>query len=469
MIADEGPEQASDSDNEQQAGNRSGEEHLQTVFGIAETAAQILFKHRAKDEAEQHGREAKLRKAKHETDSRHCNHYPKNRDRTVCAVSTDKAKHYDGGEQILKRQAQNKREGAHTEELQEQYDDSRADAAEEHRVNISRAVGHKQRACLDAVYQQTAEQQTGNGIAGDTERYHRDKRAADRCVIRNLGCHNALDAAGAELFGILGGSLRLSVGDHVGKACAHAGQKAYPKTDSERLDDKSEIVFKLLEGYAEALDAVERNIRALGVALGKVSHNTGHCKNADTETGKIYAALERSDAKVETRGTGERVKAEGCKQHTKECRHKAGPHIAGRDGNYEYDGTEAKREQLPRAKHNCPLSNKGAKDSRKYQAAKSANERAYDTCAERLYRLALFTHGIAVKAGGDGSGGAGDAHKYSGDKTAGGAAYPDTYQQDNAGLRGEREGHGQQNSDSGNAGKTGNGTENSSERRAKGH
>jgi hypothetical protein len=122
----------------------------------------------------------------------------------VQAVSAERGEHQDPGVQQVLRNL----EHLHPDPDQRQVEDQQDHVADvEARDQAPHQLGlrlKEERAGLDAVVLECAQQDRRRGGGGNAERQERDQHAGRRSVIRRLGPGDALDSALAELVGMLG-------------------------------------------------------------------------------------------------------------------------------------------------------------------------------------------------------------------------------------------------------------------------
>ena len=153
---------------------------------------------------------------------------------------------------------------------------------------------------------QSAEQQDGRAVAGNTQRDHRDDRTADGSVVCNLGGKHTLFAAGAELFGVLRAAFCSAVGNHIGQRRAHTGQEADEQTNQERTENVELVFQDFLARKIELFDLLIEVVFVATVLCCIVDHDhaAGEQTNQDGQSVETACQIERVEGKARGRRDG---------------------------------------------------------------------------------------------------------------------------------------------------------------------
>ena len=122
------------------------------------------------------------------------------------------------------------------------------------------------------------------------------------------------------------------------------------------------------------------------------------------------------------------------------------------------DRHQAETEILPGTQQQGHIGNQSGGNGSHDNGHEGADEGTDDTDGQRPAGLAVLGHGVAVIAGGDGRGGAGNTHQHRSDEGTGDAADIHTQQHTEAHFLGQSEGHGKNQGNAQAAGQTGDGT-----------
>lgn len=162
---------------------------------------------------------------------------------------------------------------------------------------------------------QSAEQQDGRAVAGNTQRDHRDDCTADGSVVCNLGGKQTLFAAGAKLFRMLRAAFCGAVGDHIGQCRTHTGQEVDEQTNQERTENVELVFQDLLARKIELFDLLIEVVLAATVLCCIVDHDHAAGEQTDQDSQGIETTCQIERVKGKARGGGDgRVTDLGDKQ-----------------------------------------------------------------------------------------------------------------------------------------------------------
>lgn len=124
------------------------------------------------------------------------------------------------------------REDAAAAEPDEEHEELYDDEAGKEGVGHRRIFREKLRSRLEALDDEAAHEDGGDGFTRDAESQRRDERAAGDGVVRCFGARNAFDGAVSEFLRCLGELLRGIVSEEAGDGCACA------RKDADDVPDK---------------------------------------------------------------------------------------------------------------------------------------------------------------------------------------------------------------------------------------
>ena len=442
MLFDQRHKDGADCHDQQDAGDRTGEEQGPVTLAVADGLAEVVLHLAAQNEGQDEGRggDAGIHHVQADRDEE-AGHDDVG-DVEGLDVNAQQAEGQDGRIQEVIRCIQQLGEPADAEDLDQQAEDRGQQSGQEDHVGEHRVILLHQGAGLDAVDGQAAQQHCRGAVTGDAQCDHGDDCAADGSIVRDLRSPDTIGDAGAELFRMLGGVLGGCVGHHVGQGSAHAGQEADAQTDEEGADDVGDVGTEvtLLDLEAGQL-AVKGRLGAVDT-VGVVHDDQGTGEDTDHDAGHGEAAGQIVTAEGEALGGGDGSVAHLSEQQAHACADEALDHVALGDGDHQGDGHEGQGEVLPGAHLDGHRGDQGAGDHGDDDGGCGAQEVGQRTDGQSAGGLALLGHGVAVKGSRQRRGGAGDAQQDGTDEGTGAAADPDGHQQGEClgGLHGERDG-----------------------------
>ena len=97
---------------------------------------------------------------------------------------------------------------------------------------------------------------SSEGIAGNAQSKQRNHGAANAGIVSRFGSHQTTHVAFAILFRMLRGRLGYGIGNKVSGHAANAGQYANEGADNTGEEHVADLLLKLPEGEAKALDMI---------------------------------------------------------------------------------------------------------------------------------------------------------------------------------------------------------------------
>ncbi len=180
-------------------GDRPGEDLREIAARGHQAGAQFLLGQRPEQEADQERGERHPREFQRHADQAERQHDPGIERPVVQRVGADHAEHQDRREQPGARQQHHPGEQHHPDGHEHEHHDMREQMRGDDGVHHLRALQIEQRARLEIVDGQRAEQDGVGQAAGNAEREQRDQAAAGGRVVRGLGGDDGFFAALAEL------------------------------------------------------------------------------------------------------------------------------------------------------------------------------------------------------------------------------------------------------------------------------
>ena len=294
-----------------------------------------------------------------------------------------------------------------------------------------------------------AQQQSGNAITGDAQRQQRDHSGANDRVVGRFGGSDALQAAFAELFGVLGSAANLVVAEELchtaadtGHCTQHAGNGRGTQAGGQDADH-----FFLGDALLVDLAGVVQ-LAAGDFEITQFLHHLGQSDKSDHGGQHINAVFQSCRAKGEAGDAGDGVHTDAGHQQADHTRDEALGQAAAGDTGDQADAHDAQGEVLHGGEVRHQLGDEGSAEQQQHcreQAAEHGSEQRGIQC---LFHLTLFGQRVAIERGGDGGVGARGVQGNGGNGAAVHAADVNGQQQDDGGSRViERIGQGQHQDD----------------------
>ena len=271
---------------------------------------------------------------------------------------------------------------------------------DDHRPEDLRVVDHQARAGRDVQRDQRAEQDRRGARAGNAQRQQRHEGAGAGGVVGGLGCGEALDRALAELLLLLlRGDVALHrVAEERAMVAPAPGMTPMKKPWMRLAADDRRDRAGLLAGDAQILDLAV--VAACG--LVRVQHQEqrlGQGEHRHGQRDEAEARLQIHDPHGEARHVEQRAFADG-RQHQAEHRHhqRLGDLAGAGEGR---DGRQAhhhQREVLGRMEQQRDRRQRRREDHQQDRADGAARKAGDGGDGQRLARLALARHRIAVES-----------------------------------------------------------------------
>ena len=281
-----------------------------------------------------------------------------------------------------------------------------------------------------------AQQQSGNAITGDAQRQQRDHGGADHGVVGRLGSGDAIQAAFAELFGVLGSAADLVVAQELGHAAADTGHGAQNAGDGGGAEAGGQDAEHLFLGQALLIDLAGVVQLAAGhLEVPQLLDHLGQRDEGDHGGQHIDAVFQGSGTKGEAGDAGDGIHAHAGHQQADHAGDEALGQAAAGDAGDEADAHDAQREVLHGGEVCYQLGDEGGADQQQHRREQAAEHRCKQGGVQRLFDLALFGQRVAVEGGGNGGVGARSVEGDGGDGAAVHAADVHSQQQDDGGGR----------------------------------
>ena len=416
LLAD-GHDHGEHGNQQEDQGDGAGDENGPVAASLHQGLAQVLLRHGAQDEADDHGGGGDLQGLEGQTHQAEHGYAPHVEDAEVGAVGAHHAAHHDDGQQEVLGDVQHLHEQPQTGPLADDHEHVGNEQGDKDAVHILAALLEDQRTGGDAVDGQAAQEDGGGHVARDAHGDQGDQGAADHGVVGGLGGDDAVDDAGSELFGVLGGTLSGGVGQQAGGGAADAGQDADTQADEGGLDNQTPVGQVLLGGDAVALQVVS----ILGLTVDNVMAVKARADDicdgvqADEDDHGIEAAVQVGLAEGEADGAvhgGDTHQGQGNAEQAGQNAVDQG--VAGQAGD-DSQSKDRDGEVFSGGEGQGDLGQVGGDEHQGEDAEQAAHKGGQNTDAQGLTGLALIRHGAAVKHGGDGGGGAGDLQQNGGD------------------------------------------------------
>ena len=281
-----------------------------------------------------------------------------------------------------------------------------------------------------------AQQQSGNAITGDAQRQQRDHSGANDRVVGRFGSSDALQAAFAELFGVLGSAADFVVAEELchtaadtGHCTQHAGNGRGTQAGGQDADHffLGDALFVDLAGVVQ--------LAAGDFEITQFLHHLGQSDKSDHGGQHINAVFQSCRAKGEAGDAGDGVHTDAGHQQADHTRDEAlGQAAAGNTGD-QADAHDAQGEVLHGGEVRHQLGDEGGAKQQQHCREQAAEHRSKQRGIQCLFHLALFRQRVAIERGGDGGVGARGVQGNGGNGAAVHAADVNGQQQDDGGSR----------------------------------
>ena len=350
------------------------------------------------------------------------------------------------------------------QEHAELYDDK----AGKEGIGHGSILGEKLRSGLEALDDEAAHENGGNGFSGDAQRQGGDQGAAGDGIVGRFGTGYAFNIAVAEGFRMLGKLTGCIVAEEAGNGSACAGKKPDDISDDPRADDRGADAAELgkfqQDGILEVYD-----ISSFLDGLFHEDEDLGQRKQADEGAGDVDSVVQLINAEHEPFGSFHRVHADGGQNQAESAGHEALHHgtggYAGDDGQAEKGEPEIFRA----AEFHGQLCQKGSKEVQGNTGKQTAEEGGDARCPQGFSGFSLFGQLIPVQSGRCRSRSTRGMNENGGNGTAENSAAVNAAEHDQPCFRVHPEGEGKQKGNAHGSGKTGHASDDDADRDADDH
>ena len=295
-------------------------------------------------------------------------------------------------------------------------------------------LGEHLDAGLHAVHGQGADQDGGDGIAGDAQGHHGGHSAADHRIIGGGSHSQALQRALAVLLGVFAHLLGVAPGDDGGDVAAGGGNGADDRAlnggdqggDGQLLGllgggqhpaqgqvDLAGLQLRLLLGLAEGVDLIEH--------LTDAEHADHHGDEGDAAQQGRLAEGESSDGQ-------DGVQAHAGEQDARQAQDQALQHASVRHGHHHGQAEQGQHAVLRGVEGDGEPGDGGGEQDQAEGGENTTDEGIDHVDAQGQAALALAVQVVAVKGLTDGGGGAGGVHQNGGDASGENGGVPQAHQ-----------------------------------------
>ena len=294
----------------------------------------------------------------------------------------------------------------------EDHEDVRHRHRNEHAVGDFRIGGEEPRPHHHAVVLQHDHHDGRGAAAGHAKRHHRHERARGDAVVRRFGRDHALGNAGAVQLGVLGPHPRLLVGDERGDARPGARDDADDQADEGCPHDVPPACGR----HAQPVDSVGP-VRLRRASLTRLAHDhlglDHHQRFRDREQSdqrrhQRHAVVELEETECRARRVVDVVGADHPDQQAEEPGDQALQQVLRRDHRDQGQAEQHHHHHFHRPEVQPDLGQPREQAYGHDGADQPAEHRSGEAQHQRLLRLALLCHGIAVDGRRGSAAGAGD-------------------------------------------------------------
>ena len=296
-----------------------------------------------------------------------------------------------------------------------QIEDEQHRVAEVHARHESpeerRVLRDEERPRLEPPEHQRGEQDRGRARAWNAERQQRDERAAGLVVVGALRRGDAFDHTGAELARAPGCRFLEAVGQERCDRRAAARQDADQETDHGAVQEGEPAVLEVLRGRQEVAQPLRHRQQLRSLAQRDVGEHLADREHADRDDDEVDTGEEFHLPEGEARGGAEEVGAHARDPQADERREQR---LDDRSAGEQHDQREAKRHQpevLGRAEREREPGERRRDQHQPEHADRAGDERGDRGDAERGAGAAPARHLVAVEAGHDRGGFAGNVEQ----------------------------------------------------------
>ena len=383
---------------------------------------------------------------------------------------THRAEHKDHGGQHLQGHVGDLGKAAHTAVAQQAHEDIGHQQTEDDDIHLIGRVAEQQRTGGNAQHHQRAQHDGGACVAGDTEGQQRDQGAAGHGVICGLGGGNTLQAALTKILAVLGDLFHLGIGRPASDIAAGAGDRANQRTDHGAGQNGAYTTFDILPGGQHTSQLGALPIEYLtGLIAFHVDQALRECVQRDQDHDIGQTAQQVGPTEGEAAFRRQDIHTHVGDHQTHHHGQQALDQIVGGDTGHDAQTEHSQSEVLGCAKVQGELCQQRGGNEQAQGGENTAESGSKCRHTQRTASLAPQRHGIAVKAGGGGVGGAGGVDQDRGDGTAVNAAAEDTQQAEDPCIAGHGKGKRDHDGQRHGTGKTGHGSAENSEEGAEQH
>lgn len=290
------------------------------------------------------------------------------------------------------------REDAAAAESDEEHEELYDDEAGEEGVGHRRIFREKLRSRLEALDDEAAHEDGGDGFTRDAESQRRDERAAGDGVVRCFGACDAFDGAVSKFLRCLGELLGGIVAEEAGDGGARARKDADDVPDEPGADDGRRDLFQFM-GFEQYGVFEFHDAAALFDGFFHEDEDLGHGEEADHRAGDVDAVVEFVDAEHIALRSFHRIHADGGEDEAEGAAHEALDHGAGGDAGDDGESEEGEPEIFRTAEFHRKLCKERCEEVEGNAGEKPAEERSGAGGAERFARASLLGELIAIECG----------------------------------------------------------------------